>query len=94
MFYGRWAEHHHLKNIKRYHSFLYKTDSTKCTDSMLMTYETIFQLLQDTQDNIINLPVDHMWNNFFEDSKIHSYWTEYPIVNQGSVCGVYNSSIR
>lgn len=84
----------HPRKDQQITKWLYQTNTTKCTDSMLMTYETIQELYQCTLENIINKPVDHIWNDFFRKRNISSYWVEPPIIKQGSACGVYSSSIR
>jgi len=84
----------HPRKDQQVSKWLYETGGTKCTDSMLMTYETAQELYKCTSENIINKPVDHMWNDFFKERNINSYWIEPAIIKQGSSCGVYNSTIR
>lgn len=84
----------HPRKDQQITKYLYQTNTTKCMDSFLITYETIQELYQCTLENIINKPVDHIWNNFFKKRNINSYWVEPPIIKQGSACGVYSSTIR
>jgi GR25 family glycosyltransferase involved in LPS biosynthesis len=84
----------HPRKEQQVSKWIYQTGSTKCMDSMLMTHETVQELYQCMTTNIINKPVDHIWNDFFKERNINSYWIEPAIIKQGSACGVYKSMIR
>ena len=71
---------------------LYKENWSRCTDSMLMTRESIIYFYNHLENNIINNPIDHIL--VYGDSAIVSYYAEPHIIIQGSQNGTYASTIQ
>jgi hypothetical protein len=73
---------------------LYLQNTSKCTDSMLCSHESI-EYISNYINNlqIIDKPIDFMLNEILGD-KCNSYWIKYPMVIQGSQNGTYKSTIQ
>jgi GR25 family glycosyltransferase involved in LPS biosynthesis len=93
VFLGDGCNMHPIPNQQKT-EHLYQTNGTKCTDSMLLTYNCVKNLHIFTQNNIINRPIDHIWNDTFKNYDISAYWSEPPIIQQGSQLGIYPSMIK
>lgn len=73
---------------------LYLQNSSKCTDSMLCSRESIEYVINYINKlDIIDKPIDYMLDHILGD-ECNGYWIKYPIVTQGSQNGTYQSTIQ
>jgi hypothetical protein len=84
-------------NIAKVTDVLYGVTSTRCTDSMILTRGAIQKLHNYTNNyinDVIDCPVDFLWNKCIIENNICSYWVHPHICLNGSAQGIYNSNIR
>lgn len=75
-------------------SNLYLQNTSKCTDSMLCSYDCIEYISNYINNlDIIDKPIDFMLNDILGE-KCNSYWIKNPIAFQGSQNGTYKSTIQ
>jgi GR25 family glycosyltransferase involved in LPS biosynthesis len=79
----------HIENKKSEH--LYKENTSRCTDSMLMTRKAVEYFYNYLENNLIQKPIDHIY--IYGDDKITSYYAEPHIIVQGSQNGTYKTTV-
>lgn len=72
----------------------YKIDhpASKCIDSYCIKYEAAKKILSTTLP--FSLPYDFELNYQMKIHNMNIYWWEPPLVRQGSMCGIYPSTIE
>ena len=91
IFLGNGCNFKPSKNQHISNTCLYKTNASKCTDSMIWTNEVCQSLLKNMFP--IELPIDLHINQVSQSNQFNCYWIENPIFIQGSQNGTYQSTI-
>ena len=67
--------------------------ASRCADSYLVSKNCVHAIVNyiDTDSYIVNEAIDHWLNVVIRDLNLKVYWTEPPIVSQGSVSGKFES---
>ena len=73
---------------------LYRSNTSRCTDSYLITRPVAEARLDWLKRNRITMPIDHQVNVMDENLGIEVLWFERTIVEQGSENGAFASSLR
>tara|TARA_A100001388_G_C28560330_1_gene399255 strand:- start:77 stop:703 length:627 start_codon:yes stop_codon:yes gene_type:complete len=89
-FLGEGCNMHISKCKLRENIYIYKTNTTRCTDSFVIdkqVCENIVNFYNLSSNKSINLPIDHWLNYVILKLKLNVYWLEPTIVKQGSITG-------
>jgi hypothetical protein len=85
-------------NISNDNIELYKYNETRCTDSLIFSYEGIQKFVNYIESKIfttgIDNPIDFFINEFIKIVSFDMYWTSPSLTSQGSQTGVYKSNIQ
>jgi GR25 family glycosyltransferase involved in LPS biosynthesis len=67
--------------------------SSRCTESYIIT-KAASKKIVDTKLQNIELPIDFLLNELFRMYNMEVYWAEPSLVQQGTVCGIFESALR
>jgi len=79
---------------------LYKTNKTRCMDSMIFSYTGIQKFVNYIESKIFNStagldnPIDFFMNEYLINNSFNMFWTAPSFTVQGSQTGVYCSNIQ
>ena len=74
----------------------YKEGITRCAEAIIWSYQGISKLLDYFEiENNIDAPFDtKLCALGYVQGILNNYWTEFPLVKQGSIIGLYDSHLR
>jgi GR25 family glycosyltransferase involved in LPS biosynthesis len=73
---------------------LYDHDHSRAADAYVMTLEACQKRLEWLEHNQIALPLDHLFTQIDRALGIKMFWAEPPICEQGSMSGLFASSVE